>query len=66
MRLLIYQGGKMTTKIEFLITEQIYECKDCGKETAEFSLMGRRNAEGYFVLYCSCGSKNISLKKINF
>ena len=48
--------GKMETN------DQIYKCQDCGSETAETKLVGRKDEQGFFILYCDCGSRNISLK----
>ena len=45
--------------------EQIYKCEACGKETSEFALIGRRDEDNYFALFCECGSKNLKIDHTN-
>lgn len=46
-----------TTKLQF--TENKYKCNGCKKISSESELIGRRDENNYFVLFCDCGSKDI-------
>ena len=39
--------------------EQTYKCDDCGTEIKETQLVGRKDEDGFYILYCTCGSKNL-------